>query len=98
MATIEWTPQMLPFDKDPDDVDDYPWDFTDWLAGDTLDGASCQAISDDLTASIASTTSTGLTLRVSGGTLGQTAAVTVRAVSNGGRQADRSIKFAIKSL
>ena len=97
-SSITWTPKLQPFDKDPDDIVDYVFDFEEWLGDDTINAGLTTALSENCDAEVAATTQTTATLRVSGGTEGQTGTATIRLVSNNGRQSDRSLRFRFKQL
>ena len=97
-SSITWTPNLPPFDADPDDITDFVFDFADWLGDDTINVGLTSALAEGCTAEIAATTQTTATLRVSGGTEGQTGTATIRLASNNGRQSDRSLRFRFKQL
>ena len=95
-SSITWTPKLQPFDADPDDITDFVFNFEEWLGDDTIDANLTAALAEGCTAEIQATTQTTATLRVSGGTEGQTGTATIRLVSNNGRQSDRSLRFRFK--
>jgi len=80
--------------KDPDDVLDYTWDWTEWLDAivDTISSKSIVVsgtVVED--SSLIVSGSKKVTAVLSGGTLNETHRVTCRIVTAGGRTADRSI-------
>lgn len=91
---------MKTFYKDPSDILDYAWDFTEWLAneGDTISGHDIVIESGTITEAQASVESNGKVVAwLQGGTIGETAVVTCRITTVGNRQLDRSAQFHIKS-
>jgi hypothetical protein len=82
--------------KDPDEVLDYNIDWTDRLDGDTISSVATELEAGDVT--IDSTNYSGAiqTIWLSGGTHGETAIVTGRIVTAGGRTMDEAIKVKIK--
>lgn len=81
------------FIKDPDAVLDYEIDWTEWLDGDAIQTATWHDPTDGLTVVRSSTTNTVSTVWLSGGTVGATAKVTCRVVTNGGRTEDRTLSL-----
>lgn len=77
--------------KDPNAILDYSWDWTTWLDAlpDTINTATVTG--DGVT--VASTMTVGkiVTAFISGGAVGETAIVTCRVITTGGRQEDRRI-------
>lgn len=83
------------WDKDPDAVLDYQWDWNDqWLAGDTIDSHTITA-PDDLTVESSSEADGVVTAWISGGTAGSIHLVVCHVVTTGGREDDRSIQLTI---
>ena len=79
------------FDKDPNAVLDYQWDWSDWLAvGETISTAVF-TVPTGLVLSSQSNTTTTATVFLSGGTVGDGYQVTLRITTNQGRTEDRSI-------
>ena len=97
-SSITWTPNLPPFDKDPDDIVDYVFDFEEWLGDDTINAGLTSALAEGCTAEIAATTPTTATLRVSGGQEGLTGSATLRLRTVNGRQSDRTLRFRFKQL
>lgn len=82
------------FVKDPDAVLDYQWDWTAWLAGDTI--ASCTVTAQDgLAVSDTSNTATAVTAWLDGGTADQRYTVTCHVVTAAGREDDRTITVSV---
>lgn len=86
----------MAFKKDPNAVLDYTFDWGPYLTplGDTISTATW-VLSTGLTKVSQSNTTTTATAFVSGGTVGETATLTCRIVTNGGRTDDRSISLKI---
>lgn len=91
METIQWVPDLR-FDLDPNDVEDFVVDFNAWL-----EGALASVVSTSITGSLTATamvfswTTAGVvSVRVSGGTVGEVARVTVNLTAVGGRVIERS--------
>lgn len=79
------------FDKDPNAILDYQWDWADWLAvGETISTAVF-TVPTGLTLSSQSNTTTTATAFLSGGTVDDGYKVTCRITTNQGRTEDRSI-------
>lgn len=87
---------MRTFVKDPNDVLDYLWDWSDWLAtGETI--ATSQMIpTAGITVDSAPSTDTTATAWLSGGTAGVNAQVTNRITTNQGRTRDETILLQIR--
>ena len=94
--TIRWRPDLEPFDKDPDDVIDYPWDFADWLGDEVI--VDAEALAENMTAEIENSADKTVNLRVSGGEDGGKGQATVRITTSTGQQIDRSIRFRFRHL
>jgi hypothetical protein len=86
----------MAFKKDPNAILDYTFDWGPYLTplGDTISGVTW-VLSTGLTKMSQSNTTTTATAFVSGGTVGETATLTCRIVTNGGRTDDRSISLKI---
>ena len=80
--------------KDPNDILDYTWDWTDWLdlITDTIDSFTL-VLPTGVTSPSSNVDATDkmVIAFLAGGTVGQTHMVTCRIVTVGGRTADRSI-------
>lgn len=99
MPTLTWTPNLPPIEMDPDDVRDFKFDFTNWLEGDEVDGATTSSLAEGCTATVSATTINSATLRVTGpGTAGTTGSATLRLVTISGRQSDRSIRLKFREM
>lgn len=79
------------FDKDPNAVLDYLWDWSDWLAASETISTAVFTVPAGLTLSSQSNTTTTATVFLSGGTVGAGYQVTLRITTNQGRTEDRSI-------
>jgi len=82
----------MTFAKDPHAVLDYTIDWTRWLAGDQI-AASEWLVPSGLTKLADSKTATLATVWLSGGTAGESYAVTNRITTTGGRTEDRSFNI-----
>jgi hypothetical protein len=84
--------------KDPNDVDDFGWDFTDLLAtGETI--ATQQIIAPVGITAAAPTEASGIvTARLSGGTLGVEYQVACRVTTSAGKTLDRTLRLFIRDL
>lgn len=78
------------FVKDPAARKDYEFDWADWLRGDTIVDHLVTA-DEGLTVADSSQTATAVTVWLSGGVLGQTAAVTCHIKTAAGRELDGTI-------
>lgn len=83
-------------DLDPHEELDYPIDFTDLLDGDTIVSVSTTAT--NVTVAESSFSGPIVTLWLVSGMVGQTARVSIRLITQGGRTFERSFKIAIKDL
>ena len=97
-SSITWTPNLPPFDKDPDDITDFVFNFGDWLGEDTINPTFTVGLAEGCEATVAATTDTTATLRVSGGQEGLTGSATLRLRTVNGRQSDRTLRFRFKQL
>ncbi len=88
---------MADFDKDPDAVLDYVYDWEEWLGSDTISTSTflISGPDSDLTEDSKSHTDTAATVWLSGGTTGVAYKVTNRIVTAEGRTADRTAVFRI---
>ncbi len=87
------------FTKDPQDVLDYLFDFSDDMAadGDTIANHTIE-IDGALTLDSESRTTTGVTVWLSGGTLGQQVKVDCLAITSAGREFNRKAIFVIQDM
>lgn len=84
--------------KDPHDVLDYEVDWSNWLpAGDTILVSEWIAPAG-ITMDSETNTNTTTTIWLSGGTAGQSYALTNRITTAGGRTRDRTITIRVKDL
>lgn len=85
----------MEFLKDPNDVLDYQWDWSAWLAdGETIQ-TSTVLVPDGITNDSDSNTDTTVTVWLSGGTAGLNYRVVSRITTNQGRTVDRSMLIAV---
>lgn len=82
--------------KDPDAIVDYTIDWTDWLAGDTIQTSTWTAPAG-ITVSSESETTTKATVFLSGGTAGKVYLVTNRIVTAAGRTEERSLTVRVEA-
>jgi len=83
------------FLKDPSDRTDYGFDWTDWLAGDTI-SASAWTLPTGLTDYSDSNTTTSTTIWITGGTHGTDYLITNQITTAGARIKQRSIKIMVR--
>ena len=84
------------FDKDPASVLDYQWDWSDWLPTDDTIASATVTADAGLTVDSSSNTTTAVTAWLSGGTVGQTYAVTCQIVTTDARTDERTIRISVK--
>jgi hypothetical protein len=84
-------------EQDPQADLDYGFDWSDWLAGDTVTTSAWIANKSGLTVHDSTHDSTSTTAWLSGGTLGEGYTVTNHIVTAGGRANDRSFRVVIKN-
>lgn len=86
------------FDRDPDSVKDYQWDWEAWLSvGEEINTTEIVESGDLVVDSVDNDTTT-VTAWISGGTAGTAERVTCRIVTNQGRTDDRSIILRTKEM
>jgi len=92
---MNWVEGLL-VTRDQDDVDDWKFDWSDWLGTDTI-SSSVVAVESGLTKDSDSITdsSTSVTVWLSGGIVGSEYKVTSSIVTTAGREKDRSVTFLI---
>ena len=79
------------FVKDPDEVLDFVWDWSSWLAtGETISTATVTAPTG-ITLDSSTNSTTTVTAWLSGGTVGQTYLLDCKIVTSSARTADRDI-------
>jgi hypothetical protein len=82
---------MEAFIKDPNSIKDYTWDWTSDLGGDSISTAQVITSSTDLVASTPVTTSTHVSVNLSGGIVNTKYRVTCRIVTSSARTFDKLI-------
>jgi hypothetical protein len=84
--------------KDPNAILDYPIDYTAWLADitDTYSSHSVIVAAGSIAVQSSGYSSGKIIVWLSGGTVGETAAFTIRIVTFGGRTDDRTFYLKIK--
>lgn len=83
------------FEKDPDSVLDYAFDWSDWLSASEEITGSDIISSPGITVDSSSNTSEVVTVWLSGGTAGQPYTVTNRITTNQGRTDDRTMTIRV---
>ncbi len=82
--------------KDPDDILNYTWDFSDWLGtGESISSYSFPDFPSGLTLVTDCNTSSAVTARISGGTAGTTYSITCRVVTDAGQTKDVTISLPV---
>lgn len=79
------------FDKDPNAVLDYQWDWSDWLAASETISSASLIVDTGITLDSQDDTDTTVTAWLSGGTAGDGYRVVCRITTNQARIEDRSI-------
>jgi hypothetical protein len=82
---------MSLFVKDPNDVLDYRWDWSSWLASGETIQTSTVTVPTGITKDSDTNTTTTVTVWLSSGTAGQTYRVVSRITTSQGRTVDRSM-------
>lgn len=85
----EWT------EKDPAEVVDYSWDFSELLRTDETVASGTVTAEDGMSATDATAAGTTLTARVAGGTAGQSYDVTFHAVTSTGQHFERTLRISV---
>ena len=83
-------------DKDPESILDYSMDWSAWLLGVEDSISTYTVVGVDCTVQNSSKNGNVLTAWISGGTIGQSASVTFKIVTAGGRTDERTVYFNIK--
>lgn len=83
------------FQKDPDDVLDYQFDWTPWLGGDTITSYTVTAPAG-LTVAESTATGTAVTVWLSGGEVGVSYPITCHVVTADGRERDRTMTIIVR--
>ena len=86
---------MADFTKDPDDVLDYAFDWSSWLATNETISTSTWILSPGITQNSATNTNTVATVWLSSGVAGTPYSVTNRVVTNQGRTVDRTMTIRV---
>lgn len=82
--------------KDPNDIDDITWDWSNRLAtGETISTFTATVAAGGVTVESESTSGATTTARLSGGTAGVSAQITGRIVTSLGRQLDWTIELPV---
>lgn len=82
-------------DKDPVAVDDYTWDWADWLGDDSI--TSHTVAGEGVTIDDSTDTPTSVIARISGGTVGS-ASATCQITTVDGRVGEETIYFRVRDL
>jgi hypothetical protein len=85
------------FEKDPDAVLDYIWDWSEWLGSDTITGTPTITVPTGLTKTSQSNTTTTVTVWLSGGTADAVYSVACKIVTAGARTDERIIRIAVNN-
>lgn len=88
-------PELTSFRKDPDAVLDYVWDWSSWLAGDTITSHTVTA-ADGITVDSSTVADGAVTVWLSGGVARTTYEVACRINTAGGRTDERTSKFYVQ--
>lgn len=96
MKRIAWRDGLtLPHDPNASEI--YRWDWADWLEGETLVDPPVIVADAGITAALYWVGADYVDVRISGGTVGTTYGVTVRATSaTRSRTDDRTVRFEVK--
>jgi hypothetical protein len=89
-------PTAVDYEKDPDEVIDFPFDWSGRLDGDTI--ATSTWVLENLTEVSTAATFTATTIFVSGGSLGTTGKITNRITTDGGRTWEKTIRIAVREV
>lgn len=93
----DWA-EGLKFTKDPDEILDYKFDWSDWLNGDTISTRTVTVASGLTKDSDSITdTSTSVTVWLSGGSIGASYSVACKVVTAAGRTAERTVTIVVKT-
>lgn len=85
------------FEKDPDEVLDYGFDWSAWLAGDTIATSTWTITPSGPTSSNPTKDATSTTVWLSGGTNGGQHTVVNRITTAGGRTAEKALTVVIQA-
>ena len=97
---VEWVNNLTLPAKAPNAEDDYLMDFTDWLNGSEIASHSVTVSNVTLGSSALGNSNTAVTMRLTGGTDGDVALVTVQVTTDDApaRVDERSFSFRINQL
>lgn len=84
------------FNKDPDEVLDYGFDWSNWLEDNDTISSSSWTVPSGITKNSSSNTITTTNVFLSGGTAGKAYDITNRIVTAGGRTADRTMTIIVR--
>lgn len=88
----------MKYDKDPQAVLDYVWDWSNWLTtGDTISTATVTVATGDVVLDSDTNDDTTVTAWVSGGTVDTSATVTAQIVTAQGRTDERTITLWVRN-
>lgn len=87
---------MKTFEKDPEAVLDYKWDWTEWLGEDTIQTVLITVEAGDIVIEEEISDSKTVTVWLSGGTINEPTIVTCRVTTAEGRTDERSARFYVK--
>ena len=82
--------------KDPSAILDYGWNWSEWLAGDTLTNHAI-SVTTGITVADSSRSSTAVTVRLSGGTAGSDYEVTCHVTTSSGEEDDRTFIVPVRA-
>lgn len=85
------SPYLKHFDKDPQAVLDYTFDWTTWLNGDVIAGVPVVTVQTGLMLNSQTNSTTRVTVWLSGGTAGTSYTVACRIMTAAGRTDERTV-------
>lgn len=85
------------FEKDPDAVVDFKWEWRRWLDGDTIATHDVDLLEGNVTVNGDSHDATSVTVFVSGGTVGVVSVLQARITTAQGRTDDRSFYLHVRN-
>ncbi len=87
---------MAPYTKDPQAKNDYGYDWTKWLAGDTISSSTWASAPTGLTQSNPTASTTNTTVWLAGGTVDTVYRVTNHIVTAAGRENDETFRIIVR--
>ena len=87
---------MADYDKDPDAILDYQFDWSAWLASGETISSYVVTVDSDLTKDSDSNTTTAVTVWLSGGTVGNIYNVACKIVTSANRTDERTMSVEVK--